>query len=454
MRTASLRRRVTLAALALLTVALLAVEVFVYASLQYRLEAGLSERLADRAALARELAPGPSTRDAVDRLSGEGITAQVRAPSGAIVEGDPRPEPPASERATDGAARPRPPPRRRPRHGPTLATTLQDGTPVTLVASRGDVDAMLARLLGLELLGSLAVLGLAAALISRVVGFTLRPLDRVAETAARIARGSTNERLRPSRTDTELGRLAEAFDAMVDALEAALNGARSSEERMRQFLSDASHELRTPLAAVAASAETILRNDPDREQRERLAVETVREATRAGRLVDDLLAAARTAEGVPLSPERLDLVALVADEVARARLVGGSTVLSLQAPDRVEVEADPQRIGQVLANLLDNARHATPEDGSTEVAVARRGAWVEVSVTDSGPGVPAADRDRIFERFVRLDPARSRDRFGSGLGLAIARSLAEAHGGSLLCLDAPVGARFVLRLPLGSAADG
>ena len=450
MRTTSLRRRVTAATLGLLAVTLVALNVFVYFSLQSRLDSALRQRVGERAAVAAELGPRLSPQALVERLAGGGIEATVRGRAGELAREPPRPV--RRPRPGPGGPKGGPSGERRPPRGPrdpTALVALPGGSTVLLVGRRGEIDTTLSRLLALEVLGSLAVLALVAVSVSRVVRIALRPLDRMVGTATRIAEGATDERLAPSRTDTELGRLASAFDSMVDSLERALRAARASEERMRTFLSDASHELRTPLAGVQASAETLLREDPDRERREQLAVGMVRLASRGGRLVDDLMAAARTAESLPLRRERVDLVRLSADEVERTRRLAPACTVEHQAPGRLAVVGDPERLAQILGNLLDNARHASQPGGAILVALTEDGTGVQIAVSDEGPGIPPEDRERIFERFVRLDASRAHDGFGTGLGLAIARGLADAHGGSLECVPAHRGACFLLRLPSG-----
>lgn len=456
MRTTSLRRRLIAATLTLVALTLLILDLFVYVSLESRLDSTLRDRVQERASLAAELGPRLPATALAERLVGESIEVTVRGPAGELAREPPRPrrgDGPKPPKGPDGAPPPRPKPPKPPfgPRDPWRVVPLPGGESVLLVGRRGEIDTTLSRLLALEALGSLVALALIAASVSRMVRLTLRPLDRMVNTAARIAGGATEERLAPSRTDTELGRLAGAIDAMVDSLERALGAARDSEDRMRTFLSDASHELRTPLAGVQASAETLLREDPERARREQLAVGMVRLASRGGRLVDDLMVAARTTDDLSLTLERLDLVRLSAEEVERTRLLAPRAKVVLEAPRQLEVIGDAERLSQILANLVDNARHASPLDGTIAVAIEREGAEVEVAVSDEGPGVPPGEEERIFGRFVRLDASRGEDGFGAGLGLSIARGLAEAHGGSLICVKATRGARFLLRLPLGNA---
>jgi two-component system, OmpR family, sensor kinase len=222
-----------------------------------------------------------------------------------------------------------------------------------------------------------------------------------------------------------------------------------AEARMRRFLADASHELRTPIAGLQASAETLLRTSPGRAAREELVLRILREAHRAGRLVDDLLAMTRLEQGIPLAVRQFDLVPLAAAAVDVTRELAPGVSVELHAPDRSRLCGDPQRIGQILDNVLANARHATPDGGRIAVRVTNQAAGVQVEVTDTGPGVPAADRERVFERFTRLGDGGYPDGAGgNGLGLAIARGIATAHAGTLSCAEpAGGGARFVLWLP-------
>ena len=302
---------------------------------------------------------------------------------------------------------------------------------------------------------------LALTALGLVIGIrvALSPLDAMTGLARAIAGGRRGGRLRPSKPDTELGRAASAFDEMLDALEGAERTARTSEERTRQFVADAAHELRTPIAGVRAAAEAVVaERDPAR--RERLAMLLVRESDRASHLVDDLLDLARIDAGLTLRSEPVDLRAVAGTQLERVRLVAPDVAVELNG-EHVWVSGDVDRLTQILANLTDNARRAMDGRGALTIAVHRAGP-ARLLVTDSGPGVPEQDRDRIFDRLVRLDAARDRrstqdtprekenSRGGAGLGLAIARGIARAHGGDLRCharADGQRGAVFELILP-------
>ena len=462
MRSSSLRRRLAVTSLAVLTVALLAVDVFVYVALRTQLDGNLRDRLEVRARLAERLAPSFTPAVLADRLAGDGIADRLTRGGRVVAEGVARAAPPPPPEPPGKGGPPVPPTGKKPKGAPSvlsgglveLRRDLPGGQRVTLTASRRDVRDALDRLLVLEGIGSAVALALAALVLLRLLGVALRPLDHMTAVALGIARGRTGERLAPERTDTELGRAAVAFDEMLDSLERALAEARGSEEAMRRFLSDASHELRTPLAGLQVTAETLLREDEaPRERREDLTVQAVREARRAGRLVADLLDASRLGDGLPLRTRRVDLAEALRPALERARALAPELRLERAGPSRLEVEGDPDRLGQVIANLLENARHATRGTGRVRVELFSDDGTGQVCVDDDGPGVPEEHQERIFERFARLDEARARDRFGSGLGLAIARAIAEAHGGTLRCGASPLGgARFTLTVPRAVAS--
>ena len=434
MRTPSLRLRVVLAVLGLLTVALVGLGLLVNAVLAARLHADLRDRLTERAGFAQLLAGrGYTDQDLADRLTGQGITAVVRD-GGTEVYGRSFPERPRP----GGPRPPRPPVNTAGVRIGTVNGVLTAQLPLTrgtltLSASDGDIDHTLAQLRTVELAAGAGVLVVTGLLLTRVVSGALAPLARMSTVAGRIAAGNRGERLRPDIPGTDLGRTAVAFDRMVDALEA-------SELRMRAFLADASHDLRTPIAGVIATADALLRDDPDRAERERRLVAMVREAHRAGRLVDDLLLMTRLDGADPAAELRrqpVDLAVLAEDVVATQRLLGAD-IEAVTEP--ASVEGDPEQLTRVLTNLADNARRAGRR---VLITVRRDGGQATVEVTDDGPGIQPADRDRVFERFVRLEAGPGRN----GLGLPIARAVARAHGGELTCEDAPAGARFVLRMP-------
>ncbi len=165
-------------------------------------------------------------------------------------------------------------------------------------------------------------------------------------------------------------------------------------------------------------------------------LQILRQGHRAGRLIDDLLAITRLEQGIPLDSKHFDLVPLTAAAAGQTRELAPAVNVQLHAPSHVHLHGDPERIRQILDNLLSNARHATPNGGQITIRVTGHTTGVQVEVTDTGPGVPKPDRERIFQRFTRLNGTYLSGTDGNGLGLAIARSIATAHSGTLTC-EAP-----------------
>jgi signal transduction histidine kinase len=289
------------------------------------------------------------------------------------------------------------------------------------------------------------LLGVVAGVTWWLVGRALRPVDRMREQADRISHTSLAERLPEPGGDDEVARLARTLNAMLARLDDAARA-------QRRFVSDASHELRSPLAVVRQNAELVL-GYPDRVDPAELAHGTLAEAERMQHLVDGLLLLARSDEGRlrrgPGGPVDLDDVLLA--EAARLRS-GTDLRVDTSGVAAVAVTGERPLLDRAVRNLVDNAaRHAS---GRVALAVhaSPDGRTAVLDVDDDGAGVPPADRDRVLERFVRLDDARARDAGGSGLGLAIVREVVAAHEGSVQVLDAPGGgARFRLLLPVADA---
>jgi two-component system OmpR family sensor kinase len=294
----------------------------------------------------------------------------------------------------------------------------------------------------------------------------LKPLSDMAHTAHGIASHDLTEsasRLH-LRADApgggpEVEELRTAFNTMLEHIDASLAVRAEAEQRLRRFVADASHELRTPLMSVRGYADLFqyaAANAP--EERDRHLARLRAEAARMGVLLDDLLLLARLDAAeveTPLRMEDTDLVELAeqAADAFRASHAGHPLTVA-PGPDSVRLRLDPQRVRQVLDNLLTNAAVHTPAGTPVSVAVSVTRDTAQVRVADKGPGIPPGDRERVFDRFYRVDKARSRDRGGSGLGLAVARSLVQAHGGTLELDDLPGPTVFVLTLPLGPAGHG
>jgi signal transduction histidine kinase len=323
-----------------------------------------------------------------------------------------------------------------------LRQTMADGTTITYTASRSQAAGSVRQLLLIQVAVSLAVLALTALLVLRGTRMAVRPLADIARTALRIAAGDRAVRLRPTRCTTELGRMAAAFDQMVDAMDAAIGRAERAETTMRTFLADASHELRTPIAALQASAETLLREQPPRPERDALEASLARDAARLGRLAGDLLGLARVEARHQFVP--VDLGALARDAADRIASRAPHVQITLILAERPVVSGDPDALARLLANVIGNALAAVPATGpAIAITIAAGPDLIELRVTDNGPGVPGCERDRIFERFHRLGTGTP----GHGLGLAISRRIAREHAGDLVCLPSDTGASFALTLP-------
>ncbi|GAA2408755.1 hypothetical protein GCM10010404_78410 [Nonomuraea africana] len=274
----------------------------------------------------------------------------------------------------------------------------------------------------------------------RTVGRTLTPVEAIRAEMERIITAADLHRRvpLPARRD-EIRRLAMSVNATLDRLERAV-------EQQRRFVSDVSHELRSPITGLRTGLEDAALHPDEMDQVS--VVESALTATeRLENIVADLLVLARRDAGIPAETERLDLAALVRQEVARRPR---RVPVTVKAEPHVMVEAGKLGIARVLTNLLDNgARHART---AVQVRVFRDGEDAVVEVKDDGEGIPPDNRERVFERFVRLDEGRRRDPSGSGLGLAISREIVRDHHGSLTIADSPVGACFVLRLPAATPA--
>jgi len=301
-------------------------------------------------------------------------------------------------------------------------------------------DAVLIAL-GLAIAAALlAAAGMSAFLAVRLA----RPVRALADASRRIASGHYSARV-PVQGPDEVAELAATFNEMAEALE-------SSERRRRALLSDVAHELRTPLATLEGYVEGLADGaiPPAAETWEVLASET----HRMHRLVEDLSMVSRAEERqlelrlIRTSPGTI-VEAAVQAALPRFTQKGVSLVSAVE-PGLPEVEVDPDRLGEVLANLLDNALRHTPAGGRVEAGACRRASQIEIAVADTGEGIAPEHLERVFERFFRPDQARSRETGGSGIGLTIARAIVRSLGGQITATsDGPGrGARFVVLLPL------
>ena len=353
---------------------------------------------------------------------------------------------------------------------PASSTILTSGY-VLVATNLGDVDATVAQMTRVEIAVDSAV-GAALVLIGyAIVRTALRPLTQIETAAEAISAGDLSRRVSGGHPKTETGRLSAALNGMLGQIETAFSArerseaaARDSERRMRQFVADASHELRTPLTSIRGFAELYRQGAADSRQVPDLIRRIEHEAVRMGVLVEDLLMLARLDQQRPLARDPVHLAALAAESIAgaRARDPGRSIELKVEpAPDGGEpvVIGDETRLRQALDNLLDNALRHTPPDARVSVRVRRSPEpsppLYFLEVADTGPGLGPDEAARVFERFYRADPARTRtangDR-GSGLGLAIVAAITAAHGGAASVHTAP-GQGAVFRLALPAATD-
>jgi heavy metal sensor kinase len=274
-----------------------------------------------------------------------------------------------------------------------------------------------------------------------VAARTAGPLRRMARIAARVDAGELSPRMAQRGPRDEVRALADSFDVMLDRLEDAF-------ARQRAFASDASHELRTPLTVIRGQLEVLSRQpNPSGDDVRRVERLVRTEILRMERLVDDLLVLARADEREFLRPRPVDLGPFAEELLDGARPTANRRFELGPMPSGV-LDVDPDRLAQALRNLIRNAVEYTSNGGLVRLTGSASGARVTLAVEDDGPGIPEAHRERVFDRFHRMDSARTRVRGGAGLGLAIARAIAEAHGGTIYAGDSPEGgARVVIELP-------
>ena len=278
-----------------------------------------------------------------------------------------------------------------------------------------------------------------------------RPVDLMTETARRIGAERLGQRLAGADVEDELGRLARTLNEMLARLEAAFS-------EMRRFSADASHELRTPLTVLKGEIEVALRSERDSAEYQRVLVSALDEVERMTRLVEDLLLLCRADAGaLRFERERVELDRLVEEGCKQGEFLGrGRGVqVSLRSLEPLVVEGDGQKLQQVLLNLVDNAVKYTPAGGHVGVGLRQSSAapdrrpGAEIFVQGDGIGIQPDAIPHLFDRFYRADPARSRDGSGAGLGLCIAKTIAEAHGGTITVTSAlGAGSTFTVHLPL------
>jgi signal transduction histidine kinase len=314
------------------------------------------------------------------------------------------------------------------------------GRHVVAAQSLESVDRATSSTLGLLAVGAPMLVLLVGGLSYLLVGRALRPVERLRSDAAEITAADSTARLPPVETGDEIERLAVTLNEMLARLQTAANA-------QRQFVADASHELRSPIATIRTLHEVALATGPEANGAT-TSQEVLVEVSRLERLVADLLLLARPSAPPNAPFEPLDLSAVVREEAARAR---GVPVFAEIQPG-VLVRGHPDSLAMSVRNVLDNAERHTAS--RIDLRLDAEDGRAVLTVGDDGAGIPAADRERIFDRFVRLDDARARDDGGAGLGLAICRHVLNQHDGTIRADGPPVGepgSVFVVEIPLAAA---
>jgi signal transduction histidine kinase len=343
--------------------------------------------------------------------------------------------------------------------GRQAAHVVRLAMPLTILENRiRDLEDALAVAFGVAFLVSVTL----SMLIAR--GLT-RPLSDIAAVARQLAGGALGQRIQ-TRSNDEMGVLAATLNRMADQMDRDITALRRLEQVRKDFVANVSHELRTPLTSIKGYVEALLDGAKDNpEEAGRFLQIILKQSDRLNLILDDLLQLSQIESGiVRFRREPVQLNALVERMLPLIKPMADKKRQSLAVavpPDLPPVSGDEDRLVQVLTNLLDNAVKYTPEEGAIRITgrlaarAADEPAQVELSVADTGIGIPEADRPRVFERFYRVDKARSRELGGTGLGLSIVKHIVEGHGGRIWVeANQPSGSRFVLRLPAASEVPG
>lgn len=302
---------------------------------------------------------------------------------------------------------------------------MTDQTLILEVAqSTRPVDAALQQFRLALIGGTLTALVLTGLLGAILVRRTLEPVKRITRTARSIEESSNlNRRVDYKGPKDEIGQLANTFDDMIERLDKAF-------ESQKHFIADASHELRTPLTVIQGNLDLLKRNMSEEDRRESLrAIES--ETRRMTKIAGDLLLLADIESGQALKLETVSLKELVAEEIRRAQLLAGNRKVVAGRVESLSVKGDSYKLNQVLSNLVDNAIKYTPDTGTITLSAFRDGDWAHLEVADTGIGIAAENLPNLFDRFYRVDKARSRAKGGTGLGLAIVKGIVEQHGGKV-----------------------
>lgn len=420
-----MRTRITLGATAVVALALLLGAIVFWATLRSSLLDGLEASAAQDAAVISSQLEGGGGPASLGELDDDRFV-QVVDDSGTVVA--------ASEDAPASAVATRTDDDPGTVHidDEAFVTAVDDadgGFIVVAGRSIGPTNETLATVAGLLAVAVPLLIVLVAGTTWIVVGRALSPVERMRRQVDEVEATTLGRRLDETGADDEIGRLARTLNGMLDRLEA-------SQATQRRFISDASHELRSPLAALRQYAE-VARAHPERISTEELGDAVLDEGGRLERLVQGMLVLARADEGaLRLDRSDVDLDDLLLEEARRVRAAGRLSV-DTSGIAATRMRGDLGLLRQLVRNLVDNAARHARAAIALAVAPAPGGAFATLTIDDDGDGIPAADRERVFDRFVRLDDARARDTGGSGLGLAIVREIAHAHGGTVRIEDAP-----------------
>jgi two-component system OmpR family sensor kinase len=325
---------------------------------------------------------------------------------------------------------------------------FSSGGAVVIAIPLTEVTKSLDRLVLIEAAAAAALLALLATGSWLILRQGLRPLEEMATTARSISSGALSQRVAPSDSRSEVGQLGLALNTMLSELEGAFHEREATEQRLRQFLTDASHELRTPLTSIQGFAELFrLGADDERVDLPVILRRIEDESARMKVLVDDLLLLARLDETHTAARAPVDLTVLAADACSDAVAAAPGRKLTLDAPEPVVVLGDSDHLRQAIANLVTNAVRHTPPDAPIEVRAQKEDGTAIVAVRDHGPGLDEEALEHVFDRFWQADRARAGA--GTGLGLSIVAGIAHEHGGTATAANAEGGgARFTLQLPL------
>ena len=332
------------------------------------------------------------------------------------------------------------------------STSPATGNIVIVGVALDQLETTLRRIRAVQLFSTTAVLAALSLVLWWMLRLGVHPLESMARTADEIAAGDLSRRVTGIEEGTEAGRLATAFNSMLERISDAFRAREASEDRVRRFAADASHELRTPLTSIRGYAE-LWRAGGLRDEAE--LAEAMRrmeqEAERMGALVEDLLLLARLDQHRALERQPVRLDVLAADGVQDARAVEPERSIDIIA-EPVTIPADERQVRQVVANLLSNALVHTPTAAAVHVKVGIIDGRAFLEVADEGPGMTPEAAAQVFERFFRADVSRTRQRpGGTGLGLSIVEAIASAHGGRARVDSAPgKGSRFLVEFPLSS----